>query len=233
MQRPLLLALPPIVTLIGAGTLWLASSNGYYALIEMFDLAGGYDEAPMLFTAYYLGFSALALAAFHTVLKDRARLKNIGKHLIALAPLLAVYGAYVTLVLPSMPEISVSRAPANPPEFMFATAWYYLPKSAEILFQQILVAAMVLAASYARVGLVSLSLGIAALFGGFHLLLILDGFTSFYVARFTIAATLFGLIIPYLYLRTRFGFRWAYGLHWGFYALDAGITHFVLAVQPA
>ena len=66
---------------------------------------------------------------------------------------------------------------------------------------------------------------LAALFGGFHLLLIFDGFTSYYVTRFTIAATLFGLLLPYFYLRTRYGFRWAYGL-------EAAITHLVLGVPP-
>ena len=52
-----------------------------------------------------------------------------------------------------------------------------------------------------------ISIGTAVLFGGFHLLLILDGFTPLYVARVTIAATIFSVAIPWLYLRTRHGFR--------------------------
>ncbi|MEP3596645.1 hypothetical protein [Parvibaculum sp.] len=101
------------------------------------------------------------------------------------------------MILPLLPDVSVERAPPNPPEFMFASAWYYLPKSADILFQQILVAAVVLGAARAKIGLGVISVGMAALFDGVHLLLILDEFTPLYVARFTIAATIFGFAIPY------------------------------------
>ena len=89
---------------------------------------------------------------------------------------------------------------------------------------------MVLRAHRARISVRGISVLMATLFGGFHLSLALDGFSPMYVTRFTIAASLFGLVIPWLYLRTRYGFRWAYGLHWGFYAMDAAVTHLVLAV---
>jgi hypothetical protein len=104
-----------------------------------------------------------------------------------------------------------------------------VPKSADILFQQVLVAALISTASRAGFGLRAVSAGMAVAFGLFHLLLALDGFTPFYVARFTIAATLFGALLPYLYLRVRGGFRWAYSLHWSFYAADAALTHVLLA----
>ena len=71
---------------------------------------------------------------------------------------------------------------------------------------------------------------IAVLFGGFHLSLALTDVTEFYVARYTVAATLFGLIFPYLVLRLRNGFIWAFGLHWGFYAFDTVMGHLVFAV---
>ncbi len=101
---------------------------------------------------------------------------------------------------------------------------------APILFKQDLVAAMVLRAHRARIPLRVICLLMAILFCGFHLTLALDGFTALYVARFTAPVSIFGLVIPWFYLRTRQVFRWAYGLHWGFYALDAVITHLVLAV---
>ena len=113
---------------------------------------------------------------------------------------------------------------------MFASGWYYLPKSADILFQQVLVASMIFTASQSKFSLPAIAVGMGLMFGGFHILLAFDGFSPLYVARFTIAASLFGLVVPYLYLRLKHGFRWAYGLHWSFYALDAAITHIVLAV---
>ena len=151
-------------------------------------------------------------------------------HTIALTPVLLAYAAFVALVLPLLPAVSVFHTLPNPPELMFASAWYYLPKSADILFQQALVAVTIHRAERAGLTLRATSLLLAALFGGFHLTLALDGFFPFYVARFTIAATLFGLLAPTLYLCTRHGFRWAYGLHWSFYALDAAVTHLVLTV---
>ena len=200
--------------------------------MDALGLEAGYDDAPVLFAAYYLGWTALTLAAFRRVLGGALARPKLMGHALALAPILAAYAAFVALALPLLPEVSVWRAPPQPPEFMFASAWYYLPKSADILFQQVLVAAMVRRAHAAGMGIRVIALMMAALFGGFHLTLALDGFTPLYVARFTVAAALFGLIVPHLYLRTRRGFAWAYALHWGFYAADAAITHLVLAVPP-
>ena len=229
MQTPLR-SLAPVLATVAA--IWIVSSWGYYALVEGLGVDSGYDDALFLFAGFYLVWSGIALALFWSVLSVQAGPRRIAGHLVALTPVLLVYGAYVTLLLHLLPEVSVLRAPPNPPEFMFASAWYYLPKSFDILFQQILIAAMVWSAQRAQIGLRAISIGMAVLFGGFHLLLVFDGFTSLYVARFTIAAAIFGLMVPWLYLRTKYGFRWAYGLHWSFYAIDAAITHLVLAVPP-
>ena len=223
-------ALAPI--LLTTAALWMASDWCYYSLVDALDLESGYDDAPILFAAYYLVWSGIALALFRPVLSAGISPRRIAGHAIALAPILAFYGLYVAVILPLLPDVSVERAPPNPPEFMFASAWYYLPKSVDILFQQILVAAIVRGADRAKISLPVISIGMAIFFGGSRLLLIFDGFTALYVTRFTIAATIFGLGIPYLYLRTRNGFRWAYGLHWSFYAVDAAVTHLLLAVPP-
>ncbi len=220
-------AMAPVLLLVAL--LWMTSSWCYYAFVEALALDSGYDDAPILFALFYLVWSGIALALFRPLLSAHVTPRRIAGHVIALSPVLLVYAVYVTVLLPLLPEVSVRRAPANPPEFMFASAWYYLPKSADILFQQILVSAMVLGAHRAKIGFSAISLGMAVLFGGFHLLLIFDGFTALYVTRFTIAASIFGLVVPYLYLRTRNGFRWAYGLQWSFYAVDAAVTHLVLA----
>lgn len=198
--------------------------------MDALSLGSGYDHAPMLFAAFYLMWSGIALVLFRSVLAAHAAPRRIISHVIALAPIMLIYAFYVTVLLPLLPDVSVERAPANPPEFMFASAWYYVPKSADILFQQIPVAAMILGAHRARIPLRTISFGLAILFGSLHLLLIFDGMTALYVTRFTVAATIFGLFLPYLYRRTGNGFRWAYGLHWSFYAVDAAVTHLVLAV---
>ena len=219
-------------TLALVALLWSVSSWGYYALVSTLALDVGYDEAPVLFAAYYLGWTTVAALLFRSLLAEQlSRVRLLG-HTIALTPVLLAFAGFVALVLPLLPAVSTFRAPSDPPEFMFASAWYYLPKSADILFQQTLVAVIIRRADRAGLTLPATCLLMATLFGGFHLTLALDGFSPLYVTRFTIAATLFGLLAPVLYLRTRHGFRWAYGLHWSFYAFDAAVTHLVLAVPP-
>ena len=218
------------LTVLSVAALWSASSYGYYALVEKLGLESGYNDAPAVFAAYYLIWTGLAALWFRQVLADNLMRHRILAHARAMVPVMAVFALFVAVVLPSLPPVSVWRAPSDPPEFMFASGWYYLPKSADILFQQVLVASMIYTAAQSNLSIRSIAMGMALMFGGFHILLALDGFLPLYVARFTIAATLFGLIAPYLYLRLKHGFRWAYGLHWSFYALDAAITHFALAV---
>lgn len=219
-------------TVLIVAALWTASSVGYYALVDALGLASGYDGAPVLFTAYYLGWAFLAAWVFRSLFSQVLTRDRLTREGLALLPILAGFGLFVVYGLPLLPSVSDIRAPASPPEFMFASAWYYLPKSADILFQQVLVAALILTGWRAGLGLWVLSLAIALAFGLFHLGLAFDGFLWLYVARFTLAATLFGALLPWLYLRVRSGFRYAYSLHWGFYAADATLTHFLLAAPP-
>jgi len=212
--------------------LWTVSSWLYYYLVDALDLELGYSDAPFIFFAYYLGWSIIAMAVFRRALRRALRPTSIRNHTLALLPVLVCLGLFVSVGLPMLPDVSIYRAPADPPEFMFATAWYYLPKSADILFQQVMVAAIILTAAHLRMKTFRIALILAALFGSIHLSLALDGFTPLYVARFTIAATVFGLCAPYLYLNVRHGFRWAYSAHWSFYAIDAAVTHLVLAAPP-
>ncbi|CUH67421.1 hypothetical protein TG4357_02998 [Thalassovita gelatinovora] len=212
--------------------LWLVSSQTYYALVAALDLERGYDGAPVLFTAYYLAWAAISLWLFRSLIVGKLNRSTVAREGLVMLPILVCFALFVVYVLPLLPKVSELRAPSEPPEFMFASAWYYLPKSADILFQQVLAAALILTAARAGYGIIPIAIGMAAAFGGFHLLLVFDGFTPVYVTRFTLSATVFGALLPYLYLRVRSGFRWAYSLHWGFYAFDATVTHFILAAPP-
>ncbi len=219
-------------TLFVVAALWTVSSQGYYALVDSLGLESGYDGAPVLFTTYYLGWAALAVWLFRSLFTNVLDLDRLAREGLAMLPILASFGLFVVYILPLLPHVSDVRAPSNPPEFMFASAWYYLPKSADILFQQVLVAALIFTCVRAGLSLGGMSVGTAAAFGLVHVGLAFDGFTWLYVVRFTLAAVLFGALLPYLYLRLRSGFRWAYSLHWAFYAADATITHFLLAAPP-
>ncbi|WP_372841825.1 hypothetical protein [Phaeovulum sp.] len=218
--------------LLIVAALWTVSSRGYYVLVDALGLDSGYDGAPVLFTAYYLGWATLAAWLFRPLFAEVLNRDRLAREGLAMLPILAAFGLFTVFVLPLLPYVSEVRAPANPPEFMFASAWYYLPKSADILFQQVLIAALIFTGVRVGFTLGVMSVGLAVSFGLFHLGLAFDGFIWLYVARFTLAATLFGALLPYLYLRVRSGFRWAYSLHWGFYAADATLTHLLLAAPP-
>lgn len=209
--------------------LWTVSSKVYYALSSS---VGGYDDMPLAFAAYYVGWAILAFFFLRSCTAQPLDSGTVQREAVALLPILVGFGAFVVFVLPLLPEVSRLRAPPDPPAFMFASAWYYLPKSADILFQQALVAALIFTAVRVGLGLWPISIGMAGAFGLFHLALAFDGFTALYVARFTLAAAVFGALLPWLYLRVRSGFRWAYALHGGFYAADATLTHLILAAPP-
>ena len=220
-------------TLLTAAFLWTISSWGYYAVVEVLGLERGYDQAPFTFVTYYLAWSLIAMFAFRRALARELTTVSIANHAIALFPILILIGLFSTLVLPLFPDISVFRAPPNPPEFMFSSAWYYLPKSTDILFQQVMIAAIVRTADHLKIRIVYIAFLLATMFGGIHLTLALDGFTSLYVARFTAAAVIFGFCAPFLYLRVKHGFRWAYTAHFTFYLLDSVLTHLLLAVPAS
>lgn len=209
--------------------LWSISSYCYYTLVDIFGLDSGYSDAPFVFAFYYLVWTGVAVWLFQSVLFGTSSYDAILRSTVLMVPLFCIFGFFVVVLLPLLPKVSVLNAPPNPPEFMFASAWYYLPKSADILFQQALVAALIFSTAKAQFRLASIALGMAATFGLLHLTLAFDGFTPIYVARFTVAGVLLGVVFPYFYLRLRHGFLWAYGLHASFYAIDVVITHLFLA----
>lgn len=113
--------------------------------------------------------------------------------------------------------------PWTPPDVAVATQWYFLPKSFEILFQQLLIAALVLSLSDAKLGLAKISIGCAIAFGSMHVLLGLGGMPLGYVVRFVVAAALFGLLFPYLILRVPNGLAYSYMVHWIYYAITVAM----------
>ena len=215
-----------IIDIAAITVLWSLSSVWYYEIRDQMGLEIGYRDAPLIYSAYYLGFTLLAVLLF------RHRIRDWTPPTHGISPVLAVLAMIVVFtlgILPILPEIDLSLAPRDPPEFMFADAMYYVAKSFEILFQQTLILTLVLL--FHSFGWKTLQVGMltAALFGLFHLSLIFNGATGFYVARFTIAATCFGAVVPSLFLTTRNGATLSYGLHWSFYIGDNIFTHFMLS----
>lgn len=214
--------LMPTFVLVAA--LWVASDLGYYYLLPLVAEPVAYNAAPGTIALYYLFWVGVALAAFRPLYRSwRPFTRGWSGYLLFSASIAGLL-AFATLVLPALQPVVWPKT-WDPPELLRATSWYFLPKAIDILFQQLLIVALVLAFAAERCSLRAMSLCCAALFGGTHLLLAFGGVPWGYVARFTVVAAAFGLAFPTLILRVRNGFAWSYLTHWGYYAVSLIMAH--------
>jgi hypothetical protein len=210
---------------VGAiAAIWIVSDLGYYFLLPWLGHKASYNEGPVASSLYYVFWIGLAVIVFwpqYAAWSRHARWRMFENRLASFAIWTLAFGGtvlFAAYVLPALPAFNV-RAATNPPELPLATPWYFLPKSIEILFQQLLVVALVLSLAAERYTLRQISVTCAILFGCAHVLLAFGGVPWGYVARFATLAGLFGLAFPYLILRVPNGFAYSYVTHWGYYAV--------------
>lgn len=210
------------IALIAA--LWAASDLGYYLLLPALAEKYSYNDGPIVGTLYYIFWAGIAVIVFwpqYTTWPLYARWNTFENRLLSLAVWCIAFAAgvgFVAYVVPALPAF-VPVDGWKPPELAFATGWYFLPKSIEILFQQLLVVALVLTLSAQGQSLRRVSLVCAALFGAAHILLAFDDVPWGYVVRFAMLAAVFGFAFPYLILRVPNGLAYSYVTHWAYYAL--------------
>lgn len=200
--------------------LWGASSVGYFWLLPPLGTEDGYNDAPIIFASFYAAWSAFAFVLCRGAYSRQVDFEHPRRYLVPVLLMTVALVIFVTGILPKVPAMMVATG-TEPAEHFFASTWYFLPKSAEVLFQQLLVAAIIfdLSALALPIGLIALI--VASTFGAFHFSLVFVYENFDYVWRFAVAATLFGAIAPYLLLRLRLGFLYSFGLHWAFYAVLA------------
>jgi hypothetical protein len=111
-------------------------------------------------------------------------------------------------------------------DILFATTWYFLPKALEILIQQLLVTVLVLELFFRFESIKKVLLGYVLCFGGAHVVLyLLNGAPLPYSIIMTGGAFVSSLIFPFLILRVRGGFVYAYMIHFIFYVILAMLLH--------
>lgn len=228
-ERPIPAAQSPeqaqfIARLALIGGVWVASDIGYYLILPWLGLPLRYGTHPVSAAVYYGVWVVVALVAFRPLYRDWTPFEHRPAVYFLVALALAAVAVFTVYALPLLPPVHWPKE-ITPPDLLFATPWYFLPKSIEILFQQLLIVAMVLAFSVNRCRMKSIALCAALLFGGMHLLLALSEVPVVYVIRFTVAATVFGYVFPYLILRVRNGFAYSYFTHWGYYAVTLVMVH--------
>ncbi|HSG56280.1 MAG TPA: hypothetical protein VLA45_12575, partial [Paracoccaceae bacterium] len=209
---------------------WSLSSIGYFWLQPLLSVDIGYNDAPVFYAIYYAIWAALVFLVFRSSFGQGTKFDEPAAYALYFAAMALCFAGFALLVLPRLPDTEWLRS-ETPVEFFWANSWYFLPKSFEILFQQILIAALILALNAMSLSLLRISVLVAALFGGFHLTLALSYPNPVYVLRYSVTATLFGAIVPDFILRVRKGFFISYAVHWGFYAVDIVLIHFYFAAD--
>lgn len=204
--------------------MWVISDIGYHYLLPTLGQKSNYNDGPIAIRLYYVfwvGFATIVLWLQYVDWSSQAKWRMFENRLVSALIWSIAFGAsvaFVAHVLPALPHFDW-RESWDPPELPVATAWYFLPKSIEILFQQLLIIALVVALSSNKISLGKISIYCAALFGSAHLLLAFGAVPWIYVIRFVVLAAIFGSIFPYLILRVPNGFAYSYILHWAYYAL--------------
>lgn len=227
-EKPAVLSASPLALLGNLGLIagmWILSDLGYYYLLPALSFEPNYNHDPIAAATYYvfwIGVAAITFAKTCASWRSVSRwelFENRPLSLVLWTVFFALAITFTAYVLPGLPPFEWQPEWGPVPELPQAQPTYFLPKSFDILFQQILILALVLSLAREDFSLRRISLICGALFGAAHLLLIFDAPSVSYVLRFAVVATLFGLIFPVLILRVRNGLAYSFALHWFYYAL--------------
>jgi hypothetical protein len=210
--------------------IWIVSDAGYYFLLPALGVTPNYNAGSVAVTLYYGFWIGIAVITFWPLYRSWPRygrwatFENRLTSYIVWSLSFAACIFFAAYVLPSLPAITWTES-WNPPDVRVATPSYFLPKSIEILFQQLLVVALVLALSAQRYSIRTISIYCALVFGAAHVLLAFGGVPWGYVIRFMVSAAAFGFMFPYLILRVPNGLAYSYVIHWAYYAASVVLPH--------
>ena len=223
-------AAPVAWTLAQIAAIWIASDIGYYFLLPALGVQPSYNAGSVGVTLYYVFWVGIAVITFWPVYGTWPRysrwvtFENRLTSYVIWSLAFAGCALFAAYVLPLLPSINWTE-PWNPPDIRVATSWYFLPKSIEILFQQLLIVALVLLLSARRQSIRNIAVYCAVLFGGAHIFLLFGGMPIGYVIRFMAAASAFAFAFPYLLLRVPNGIAYSYIVHWLYYAITVAMPH--------
>lgn len=214
--------------------IWALSDAGYYHLLPMFGVLPSYNSGALAITLYYTFWIGIAVITFwplYATWPQYGRWNTFSNPLTSYLVWSLAFGGsllFAAYVLPRLPTVTW-RESWNPPEILFATPEYFLPKSIDILFQQLLVVALVLSLATEQYSLRRISISCAVGFGAAHILLALGGVPTGYVIRFMLSAMAFGFMFPFLILRVRNGLAYSYIVHWLYYAVSVTLPRIFMA----
>lgn len=216
----------PLYVVIGriAG-IWTLANIGYYLILPPLGFTLSYETSPFAIAIYFLVWVFITVYYFWDVYSKWFSVDtDIWFYVVQSLVAASFFFIAVRLfyLLPRIPGIPVSSYT----DLLFASSLYFLPKAVEVLVQQLLISVLVFDLSFKFEKLKSVVLGYALCFGGAHIVLYLMNNQSLpYSITMTTGAFLSSLVFPYLFLRVKGGFVYAYMIHFMFYVVLAVLLH--------
>ncbi|MEK7567034.1 MAG: hypothetical protein AAB527_02800 [Patescibacteria group bacterium] len=215
----------PLIWIVAQiASIWIAAEAGFHILLPAVGIGAKYNDEPIAIAVYYSFWIFVAIVNFWHLYKGWRPVENRQSAYALLSLIFAAIIIFIYFVFPLLPAINWAES-WDAPEVMLATPWYFLPKSIDILLQQLLISALVLAFFAKKYSLRAISWWSAFIFGGAHLLLVFWGLPLVFTMWLTLSAVVFALIFPRLILKTPNGFLYSYALHWLYYALTVITTN--------
>ncbi|MDQ5969134.1 MAG: hypothetical protein QG579_291 [Patescibacteria group bacterium] len=216
----------PFYKVLGEITaIWTLANIGYYFFLPLFGFELSYNSSPVAIAVYFLIWAIIAVFNFRGVY---SKWLDHDSHIWLYGVLSVASSGIILGLIYLFSKFTVPTGPVLSPytDILFATQWYFLPKSIEILVQQLLVTVLVLELFFRFHSLKKVVIGYVVCFGGAHVVLyLLNGAPTSYALVMSGSAFLSSLIFPYLMLRVRGGFVYAYLIHFVFYVVLAMLLH--------
>ncbi|WP_313137758.1 hypothetical protein [Paracoccus jeotgali] len=128
-------------TFAAAISIWTAATISYYWLLGPLGVQDGLNDAPVFYAAFYAVWSGAAYLAFRRPHFGWLTAELVGRHVGPGILLAIVLFGIAAIGIPSLPGLPLGASDGPPHPFKMTSA-YFLPKSAEILLQQLLIAAI-------------------------------------------------------------------------------------------
>ncbi len=212
-------------TILEVGAIWIIAMAAYYTILPLFGVSLSYNTAPFLLAAYLLVWLAISVYTFSDLFYLWV---PVEKRLWVYGILCIGYGTvlYASIFLLSTLPTLQGKILIPYSDLLFATPFYFIPKAVEVLLQQALIAALVIALSRHTKSLRGVMLWYAILFGGTHALIYaLNDAPTPYALAVTMGALASSAVFPYLILKVRSGFVHSYIIHLSFYIFAALVLH--------
>ncbi len=212
-------------SIVDVFAIWIVANIGYFTLFPAIGYELDYNVSPISIAAYFLLCAGFSIYYFWPLFKHSLALDER----IWVESILSLgLAAFISALLYGLSHLPDLSGPSNAPytDILLATPWYFMPKMAEILLQQVLIAVLVLELFERLRSLYRTVIWYSVIFGGAHVFIFAFTDASSQHATFmTLGALMSSLLFPYLLLRVRGGFVYTYTLHVLFYIALALILH--------